>query len=303
MSGFWRIVGTIGIMSWGMAAMNRAGGSGGDLQKFILPDAVRGWQADGADHAYDAETIFDYIDGAGEVYRAYNMKSLLSRRYKKAGRPDIIADVFDMGSAADAFGVFTHDLDGADTGVGQGSVYKGGLLSFWKDRYFISIFAEDETDEAKAMLLDLGRRLAASVGREGQKPLLLGALPAAYADPKRVHFFRHPVILNYHFFVSADNVLGLDAKVEGLLVKAADQSALVVVRYPDESRAASAFKAIRAAFLPGASGPGSVQAGDKTWTAAGLQGRTLAVLFRGRTEAAARDAVGETADHIRKLGL
>ena len=298
-----RTAGLLGLAAWGMAAMTRVGGSGADVAKTLLPDAVRGWQADGDDHAYNAETIFDYIDGAGEVYRAYNMKSLLSRRYKQPGRPDIIADVFDMGSAADAFGVFTHDLDGDDWSVGQASVYKGGLLSFWRDRYFVSVFAEEETAEAKAMLLDLGRRVAAAVGRDGDKPALLGALPTIFADPRRVHYFHHPVILNYHYFVSADNVLGLDPNSEGLLVKAAGRSALVVVRYADEGRAASALKSVRAALLPGAADNEPARAADQTWTAAALQGRTLAIFFRAATAAAARDAVRAVIDQVRNKGL
>jgi len=293
----------VALAAWGLTAARGFGGAGTDVPKTLLPDAVRGWQADGDDHAYNAETIFDYIDGAGEVYRAYNMKALLSRRYKQSGRPDIIADVFDMGSAADAFGVFTHDLDGENWSVGQNSVYKGGLLSFWRDRYFVSVFAEDETAETKAMLLDLGRRIASSVGRDGDKPALLGALPPAYADPRRVHFFHHPVILNYHYFVSADNVLGLDPKSEGLLVKTADRSALVVIRYPDEAQAVAALKAVRAAFLAGAADQEPARAADQTWTAAGLQGRTLAVLFRAGTAAAARDAVRAVLEHIRDQGL
>ena len=81
-----------------------------------------------ADQTFDAETIFGYIDGAGEVYRSYNMKFLVSRRFHKDGKPDIVVDLFDMGSPEDAFGVFTHDLDGEDAGIGQGSNYKAGLL-------------------------------------------------------------------------------------------------------------------------------------------------------------------------------
>jgi hypothetical protein len=298
----WRGAALIGAAACGLA-LSFGAGSRPDIPKTILPAAVRGWQADGDDHIYDAETIFDYIDGAGEVYRAYNMKALLSRRYKQPGRPDIIADVFDMGSSADAFGVFTHDLDGDDGAVGQGSVYKGGLLTFWRDRYFVSVFSEEETAEARAMLLDLGGRVAGAIGRDGDKPAFLEALPPAFADPRKVHFFHHPVILNYHYFVSAGNVLGLDPRAEGLLVKAAGRSALVVVRYPDEARAAGALNSVRAAFLANAAGPDPVRAADRTWTAAALQGRTLAVLFRAGTADEAADAVRAVIDRIREKGL
>ena len=290
--------GAAALAACALAAAGGRAGAWAEIPKSLLPVEVLGWTADGQDHSYDAETIFDYIDGAGEVYRAYNMKGLLSRRYKKAGKPDVIADLFDMGSPADAFGVFTHDLDGEDWKVGQGCVYKGGLLSFWKGRYFASLFAEDETEETKAMLLDLGRRLDAALLSKGEKPELLKVLPAAYADPKGVHYFHSPVILNYHFFVSADNILGLDPSVEGILVKAADKSALVIVRYPDTARAAAADKSFRSAFMPGAAETGPARNKDQTWTAAGLTGRILAVLFRGPTADRARFILDDVAARI-----
>ena len=104
----------------------------------LLPREINGWKAEAKDEVYDSQTIFDYIDGAGEIYRAYNFKLLLARRFAKEGQPDIIADLFEMTSSKDAFGVFTHDLEGYDAGIGQGSTYKGGLLSFWKSHIFVS---------------------------------------------------------------------------------------------------------------------------------------------------------------------
>ena len=38
----------------------------------LLPREIYGWQAKGKDEFYDPQTIFDYINGAGEVYRSYN---------------------------------------------------------------------------------------------------------------------------------------------------------------------------------------------------------------------------------------
>lgn len=254
----------------------------------LLPPQAAGWTAKPPDAAYNPETIFDYIDGAGEVYRAYNMKSLLSRRYGKTGGPDIIADLFDMGSAADAFGVFTHDLDGEDWGLGQGSLYKGGLLTLWKGRFCAAVYAEEETNASKAALRELGRRLAEAITETGPKPDLLTALPPGYDDPRRVRFLHSPVILNYHFSISPENVLGLDETTEAVLARAEDRSALILVRYPDEKRAAAGLSGFRAALMPGAGKAASVKASDGTWTAAARQGRTLAAVMKApSTEGAA----------------
>jgi hypothetical protein len=265
----------------------------------LLPGQAAGWTAKPPDAAYDAETIFDYIDGAGEVYRAYNMKALLSRRYGKAGGPDIIADLFDMGSAADAFGVFTHDLDGEDWGLGQGSLYKGGLLTLWKGRYYAAVYAEEETDASQAALRELGRKLAETIAETGSKPDLLAVLPPGYDDPRRVRFLHSPVILNYHFAVARENVLGLDETTEAVLARAADKSALIVVRYPDDGKAAAALSGFRAALMPGAEKDGAARAADGTWTLAARQGRTVAALLRAPSAEAAAGAAAAVLERIR----
>jgi len=45
-----------------------------DELRSLLPGSIGEWKAEGEDRIYDPRTIFDYIDGAGEVYRAYHMQ-------------------------------------------------------------------------------------------------------------------------------------------------------------------------------------------------------------------------------------
>ena len=70
-----------------------------DILGNLLPREINGWEAKEKDQLYDPQTIFDYIDGAGEVYRSYNFKRLLARRFSKGGQPDIVADLFEMASS------------------------------------------------------------------------------------------------------------------------------------------------------------------------------------------------------------
>ncbi|MCK5204647.1 MAG: hypothetical protein KAR15_12280, partial [Desulfobacterales bacterium] len=97
-----------------------------------LPKQLRGWTAEPKDRLYDEKTIYGYIDGGAELYKAYNMRQCLSRRYTTANGPSIILDIFDMGTSNDAFGVFTHDTDGNAMDLGQDARYRSGWLSFWK---------------------------------------------------------------------------------------------------------------------------------------------------------------------------
>ncbi len=270
----------------------------------LLPAEVAGWKAEGEDQVFDPETIFDYIDGAGEVYRSYNFRLLLSRRYRRDGAADLVADLFDMGSSRDAFGVFTHDLEGEDAGVGQGSTYKGGLLSFWRDRYFVSLYAEEESEETKKALFSLGENIAAAVGRDGRLPDLLELVPPDYRATRSVRYFHTHHILNYHFFVATENVLELGSDTEAVLavrprpgeaaapVRAEKgDGVLLIVEYPDGTGASASFSRFLEALMPDAApkegAPSSlrlVRTEDGRWAGAVLAGNVVAVVFQEPSE-------------------
>jgi hypothetical protein len=265
-----------------------------------LPLDVYGWHAGGRDEVYDPETIFDYIDGAGEVYRAYNFRHLLARRYLKEGKPDLLADFFDMGSPDDAFGVFTHDLEGESLRIGQGAVYKGGLLSFWKDRYFVSLYAEAETPETQQAVFALGEAVAAAIPGTGKKPNLLSCVPREF-DLETARYFHGHIILNYHFFISAENILHLDQKTNAVLVSAGEKPEMIfllIVRYPGEQAARAAEESFSKAYMPDAVEPGLVQTEDKRWTRIEKKGHHLVIVFGAPSASWAEKIIAEAASKI-----
>ena len=122
----------------------------------LVPAECRGWASEGKDAQYSLEEIYKYMDGAGELYREYDYRELFVRRFLKPGQPPLTVELFDMGSAANAFGVFAHNRDGPEAGIGQGSEYRAGLLCFWKGPIFACVRAEQETAAAKQAVLEIG---------------------------------------------------------------------------------------------------------------------------------------------------
>jgi hypothetical protein len=110
-----------------------------DENMLRLPQEVHGWKADGQDKVFTRQTIFDYMDGGGEIYLAYDFQRLRAREYARPGAPRIVAEVYQMASSMDAYGVFTHDTDGQPVSVGQAGLYSAGLLRFWKNRFFVRL--------------------------------------------------------------------------------------------------------------------------------------------------------------------
>jgi hypothetical protein len=263
------------------------------LSRF-LPGVIDGWKPASADEVYSGDQIFEYIDGAGEIYSAYNYRSLLARRYAKPGWPDIIADFFDMGTAADAFGAFTHGLEGERLDIGQGAASTEGQVSFWKDRYFVSLYAETETPEVRRALLDLGGAIAGAVPGKGKLPEILALFPEGF-DVRNARNFHSHLILNYHFFVSQDNILLLDNTTEAALTPSGEgvrKVDLLIVRYPSVSAAAGALESFAENYLHGDAGSGPVEIKDGKWTATLARGAYLFIVFG----APSRDKAGSILD-------
>jgi hypothetical protein len=270
----------------------------------LLPGEIYGWQATGKDEIYDPQTIFDYIDGAGEVYRSYNFKQLLARRFSKKGEPDLVADLFDMETSQDAFGVFTHDLEGEEVGIGQGSTYNGGLLSFWKDLFFVSLYSEEETEDTRKALFALGEKVASSIKKEGKKPAIVSLLPSENLAEKSVHYFHNHLILNYHFYVSDENILLLDQQTEaalGIYRENNEKSYILAVRYPEASKASLAYESFIKSYMPDAAELGLVQTEDLKWTAARLHQDFIIIIFNALSRFSAKGIIEKVEKRISQI--
>jgi hypothetical protein len=258
-----------------------------------LPDAVDGWAASEPQRVHDRETIYDYIDGLAEVYLAYGMTRCVSRRYGRPNPPgDLVADVFELASPEDAFGVFTVDRDGEPVPIGGDALYRHGWLSFWTDRYFVSVVAQGDPGGIREPVLALGRIIAGALPGGAGRPALVGELPPRDLDPRSVRFLRHPQILNTHVFVSDGNPLGLapdTAAALGRYERSGGRGHLLLVDYPDAGRAAAAAGRFQADVLGGAAGDGAATLGDRGAFAVRSTGRRVAAVLGATTPAFARE--------------
>ena len=258
-------------------------GKGEMADKIDWPPGAAGWKWDQEGATFKGESLYDYIDGAAEVYLAYNYRQVSMRRYVKPNQPDIIADVYQMGSSEDAFGVFSLEHQDPEAGIGQGSEFGGSLLRFWKGRYFVTVLGNGTGKELEEAVLSLGRGLAMGIKETGDPPRLLRYLPES---PKpaadRICFVRSHVLLNRCFFISHQNILRLTNDVQALLVRypqGKDKLCVLLIHYPTVTRARSALAGFQSAYLPEAGPDGAVRTEDGAWTKAVLYQRFVLIVF------------------------
>jgi len=267
----------IAIHAQGMTAMPE------NISDFfkVLPKSLAGWTKPETPALYTPETLSNYIDGGAELYLSYNFKGALSVKYTDQAENEIVLDIFDMGSSFDAFGVFAHSRESIDSAFGQGSEYAAGLLTFWKDRYYVAILAYPETPAKKDVVFELGRTVAGAIPVEGALPPVLALLPPENLIPESVHFFHHYVWLNSFYFVSNDNVLNIAGDTPAALGRYRQAGAafyLLLVRYPDSARAEAAAALFREKIL-NAAPDGLGKLSDGRWTGLRRRGDLVAAVF------------------------
>lgn len=252
----------------------------------FLPRAIHGWKAAIKAEIYNRETIYDYMNGAGEIYLAYRFSELLVRRYSKPRNPDIIVEIFDMDSPEDAFGVFSHG-QGREKGerdIGEDSEYGGGLLCFWKDKFYVCIYAERETSTSKRAVFSLGRMIAGAMKTKGEKPKLPDYLPREGLIEKSICYFYNHTILNLHYFVADRNILGLNEQTRAVLASYDDKSHILLVRYESTEKATAAYESFVDAYAPEAVNSGIIQTENGKWTGVRVEQKFVSIVFDAPTK-------------------
>ncbi|KPL04609.1 MAG: hypothetical protein AMJ90_00115 [candidate division Zixibacteria bacterium SM23_73_2] len=270
--------------------------------KDLVPTEIQGWKQQSKVEIYDRETIFDYINGAGEVYLSYDFQKLWVFRLVKSEKPNIVVEIFDMGLPEDAFGVFSHARESEEIGIGQGSEQRGGLLCFWKGNLFVCIFSEGQSSETKKAVLDLARKIEQRIKVTGEKPKLLACLPDEDLQQQSVRYFHLHTSLNYHYYLASENILNLNPRTEAVLGRyKLNQTYLLLVHYPDQNDADKAYSNFLNSYIPEAKDKGVAQIEKGKWVKAEKEGEFVIVVFDAPTEAYAQALIQAVRDKILKL--
>jgi hypothetical protein len=266
----------------------------------LMPETMQGWKAMKPDHEYTFDTLFDLIDGGAEAYRSLNVRKVLDRRYAKEGAANIFVDIFDMGSSRDAFGAFHHDIrEDADAGIGMESEYQGSSLFFWKDRYFVSVVALEDTAETRKVVLALGQAISARIPRLGTKPDIVKLLPTDGLQKEQIYYFHDLETLERRYSIGKGNPLHLSKETEGLLARyrvphipTTKQGQLfavfLIVSYASKSTVLAAEQDFSAVYLDRIESGTLVQLPSKGWAGICRKDSHLFVVLESPDRATAR---------------
>ena len=279
-----------------------------------LPLKVGMWERPGIPKVIDKTNIFDYMNGAGELYLGYRFKRLEVYEYSAGDTNDILVELYYMETSDDAFGLLSLDWEGEpvslsgpaetkkipdDVVPSSRALYGQGLMRIWADKIYARILAVLETPESRDAVFALSR----AVWKDKKKPArpdILLPLPVNLDNnwriqKKRTAFFRSYLVLNSLYYLSHQNILNLGLKVEGATTSyESEQHAgtkrirLIYIKYETAEEACKGLSLFLESYIPEKKINSEADDSDSFrntikledgWMGYGLNGSSLTLVF------------------------
>jgi len=166
----------------------------------LLPN-VNGMELQESPDTYFPESLFEYINGAAEIYLSYDFKELIVAEYSDKDSSDsVVAEIYDMGNPKNAFGIYSAerypDSDFMDLGT-QGYIEEGAL-NFLVGRYYVKLFCYDCGEKSGNWLRVFSDEIQNRVKNKAGFPAYLETFPQEDPVPNTEKFILKNV-LGYKF--------------------------------------------------------------------------------------------------------
>ncbi|MBM3295142.1 MAG: hypothetical protein FJY82_11565, partial [Candidatus Aminicenantes bacterium] len=185
----------------------------------LVPKAgeIPDWTPTGGAQHFQGEDLFIYINGGAEIYQEYGFRQVIAQDFVGPGGRTAALEIFEMSDSGAAFGMFTFKSSGKGrpAGIGQDSELEDYYLNFWKGRYLVTVTGSEESPEALAGVLDIGRAAGDKIAETGLRPDWASLLPPEWAGP-RLKYLRGALgLFNIHPFFPRDVFKFREAAVGG----------------------------------------------------------------------------------------
>lgn len=205
--------------------------------------SVEGWEKPGEIDVYNPETLWDIINGAADVFMAYEFKEMFWGEYLNKEDNDIyiVMEIYRQGGSVHAFGVYSQERPGTpdliDIGV-QGYTAPGVLHFFVADCY-VKIRSHDRSEETALAMEKMARHVSDLLDPDPEFPDIITMLPeedkVEFSEEFiNTNFLGHPFLSGA--FVSTYNIDGKSFKLFVIRSETADQSRKMLADYYEFSK-------------------------------------------------------------------
>ncbi len=156
----------------------------------LLPQFIN-WKLSEAPRDFRPATLFEYIDGAAEIYLSYDFHELVVAQYQeKTTKASLTVEIYDMGTGRNAFGIYSAERypDSRFLAVGNQGYLDEGTLNFLAGRYYIKLLCFEGGAQSPEFLQLFAKAISGKVKERGRLPTLLQVFPKDALIPNSEKF-------------------------------------------------------------------------------------------------------------------
>jgi hypothetical protein len=200
---------------------------------------VPGWEQDGASRTFQADNLFEYLDGDAEGYLIYDFLRMQNLTCK-SGDDTLVVDVSEMSDSEGAYGLFLARLDPHQpvVPIGMGGQIQSQHAAFCKGTYYVELSATPEKNHTPGL-----QAFVAAIEKQ---------ISGRSTPPELVSWFPTEKLVSLRLI--PESVLGLRVLKRGYVAQYVEGKAFIVMEESPAS-AAVVFNQLRARFAETTSAP------------------------------------------------
>lgn len=150
----------------------------GEEKTFAFPE-MGGWKQDGKPQVFSPRTLYEYIDGAADLYLTYEFKDLKVAEYKGEGEAEVTVEVYRHGDSIQAFGIYSQErlANARFLDIGAQGYQEPNVLNFVAGPYYVKINGYGTGAEDERIMLAFGRKMEEVLGGKSSLPKILSSFP------------------------------------------------------------------------------------------------------------------------------
>jgi hypothetical protein len=149
-----------------------------EAKDFKFPE-IPGWNQSGEIETFIPKTLYEYINGAADLYFSYNFEELKVAEYVNDRKASVIVDVYRHATSTDAFGIYSQErLPNANyLDIGLQGYYEKNALNVLRGSYYVKINSFNTGADDQEILLAFAKKVSANLGEKGALPSILTVFP------------------------------------------------------------------------------------------------------------------------------
>jgi hypothetical protein len=165
---------------------------------------IKGWEATIDKTVYGKLNLWEYINGAADLYLSYDFENLYMAEYVNKKGQAVKVEIYRHSSAENAFGIYTAErminYNFIDIGV-QGYI-EPDALNFLTGEYYVKMMSSGMTSVEQEALLSMAEEINNTMDRDKKWPDVIDLFPAEGKVANAENYIARD-FLGYSFFHSA----------------------------------------------------------------------------------------------------